>query len=188
MGAIGIDIGGTKIELQVFDRAWGRIARDRRPTPADYAGLLEAVAELVGSAQAAHGPLPVGISAAGLVDRRSGLAITANLPATGRPFPADLAARLGQRVAFINDCQAMALSEARLGAGRGHRRVAGLILGTGVGMGVLGASALQNGVSVLSGIGIALRAENNTGAEQTHALCLTDVVTEPKSLGVELLY
>ena len=154
MGAIGIDIGGTKIELQVFDRAWGRIARDRRPTPADYAGLLEAVAELVGSAQAAHGPLPVGISAAGLVDRRSGLAITANLPATGRPFPADLAARLGQRVAFINDCQAMALSEARLGAGRGHRRVAGLILGTGVGMGVVTDGALEvGGCGVLGEVG-----------------------------------
>ena len=154
MGAIGIDIGGTKIELQVFDAAWARIGRERWPTPADYVGLLEAVAALVGGAQAEHGPLPVGISAAGLVDRRSGLAITANLPATGRPFPVDLAVRLGQRVAFINDCQAMALSEARLGAGRGYRRVAGLILGTGVGMGVVTAGAPEvGGCGILGEVG-----------------------------------
>ncbi|MFN4170307.1 MAG: ROK family protein [Pseudorhodobacter sp.] len=149
MTAIGLDIGGTKIEMQVFGPDWALIARDRAPTPRDYPALLDAVAALVAAAERVGGHAPVGISAAGLVDRRSGLAMTSNLPATGRPFPADLAARIGRPVTFINDCRAMALSEAHLGAGRGAATVLGLVLGTGVGSGFV-----QNGVAAEGATGI----------------------------------
>jgi predicted NBD/HSP70 family sugar kinase len=151
MTVAGLDIGGTKIELQLFAADWSRIARHRAPTPRDYEGVIEAIAGLVDLADRAMGPVPVGISAAGLVDPRTGLALTANLPATGRPFPADIAARIGRPVTFINDCRAMALSEAHLGAARGASRVLGLVLGTGVGAGFVRDGVAESGATGIAG-------------------------------------
>lgn len=132
--AAGIDLGGTKIETQVFDEAWAVVARRRRPTPATYDALVEALAEE--ARWAAHAGAHVGVCAAGLVNPLTGLAYAANLPSTGRPLPADVAAAAGRPVAWLNDCRALTLSEAVLGAARGLSPVAGLVLGTGVGGGL----------------------------------------------------
>ena len=78
----------------------------------------------------------VGIGAAGLVNPDTGLALTANICADGKPFPSDIEAAAGQTIPYINDCRALALSAAVFGAGRGHHRVMSLILGPGVGGGV----------------------------------------------------
>ncbi len=94
MRAAGIDLGGTKIEAQVFDGGWAQVARQRWETPKDYAALVAAMAEAVAWC-GAQGAGPVGVAAAGLVNPGTGLALTANLPATGRPFPADVAAAAG---------------------------------------------------------------------------------------------
>ncbi|MFN3576911.1 MAG: ROK family protein [Tabrizicola sp.] len=133
----GIDLGGTKIEAQVFGPGWRLAARQRWPTPKDYPGLLAAMAEAIRWCDARAPGLPIGISAAGLVNPASGLALTSNLPATGKPFPADLAAAAGRTFAWINDCRALTLSEATLGAARGADPALGLILGTGVAGGVV---------------------------------------------------
>ena len=137
MTAIGIDLGGTKIETQVFDDNWSVVARQRHDTPRDYADLVRVVAAQVrwGGGQAGS-RTPVGIGAAGLINPRDGLALTANLVATGQPFPADIARAAGRAVTYVNDCRALALSEAVFGQGRGHRTVLALILGTGVGGGI----------------------------------------------------
>jgi N-acetylglucosamine kinase len=139
----GIDIGGTKIEAQVFGPDWQLVARSRWPTPRAYDQIVQAMADAVHwcEAQGQKG-LPVGIAAAGLVHPVSGLALTANLPATGKPFPADIAAAAGRPVAWINDCRALALSEATLGAAMGADPAVALILGTGVAGGVVTSGAL----------------------------------------------
>lgn len=137
MTAIGIDIGGTKIELQIFAQDWTRTAQARVASPDTYPALIEAVGALVDQAERITGAAPLGISVAGLVDRKTGLALTSNLPASGKPLYADLTKRIGRPAAFINDCRAMALSEAHLGFGRGGTRVLGLVLGTGVGSGFI---------------------------------------------------
>ena len=137
MNAIGIDLGGTKMEAQVFDDAWSVAARRRRYTPKDYAYLVTELADLIRWADAqTSGPVPVGIGAAGLVNPKTGLALTANLVATGQPFPADIARAVWRPVTYVNDCRALALSEAIFGQGKGHRTVMALILGTGVGGGI----------------------------------------------------
>lgn len=133
----GIDLGGTKIEAQVFADDWTLQARNRWPTPRDYPDLVAALVQAIRWCET-HGPnLPVGISAAGLINPKTGLALTSNLPATGRPFPADIAAAAGRRIAWINDCRALTLSEAMLGAAKGADPAVGLILGTGVAGGVV---------------------------------------------------
>lgn len=150
--AAGIDLGGTKIETQIFDDAWQVIARQRVPTPSDYPALVQALADQVRWAEAQGGAgLPVGIGAAGLVNPATGLALTANLCATGKPLPADIVAAAGRNVLYVNDCRALALSEAVFGAGRGHRTVLGLILGTGVGGGVAIDGALMAGPTMTGG-------------------------------------
>lgn len=134
MIAAGIDLGGTKIETQIFDAQWECVARRRVPTPKAYPALVAALADEVRWVKS-HGDIPVGIGAAGLVNPATGLALTANLCAFGEPLPADVARAAGAEITFMNDCRALVLSEAVFGAGRGYRVVAGLILGTGVGGG-----------------------------------------------------
>lgn len=137
MNAIGIDLGGTKMEAQVFDDTWSVAARCRRDTPKDYAELVTELADLIRWADAqTSGTLPVGIGAAGLVNPKTGLARTANLVATGQPFPADIARTVERPVTYVNDCRALALSEAIFGRGKGRHTVMALVLGTGVGGGI----------------------------------------------------
>lgn len=137
MIAAGIDLGGTKIEVQLFDQDWACVDRRRIDTPDTYDDLVRAMAEQIAWADQRAGVcLPVGIAAAGLVRPNTGLAYTANLPAMDRPLPADIVTAVGRGVTYINDCRALALSEAVFGAGRGKSPVAGLILGTGVGGGL----------------------------------------------------
>ena len=133
----GIDLGGTKIEAQVFAPDWSLTTRQRWPTPGDYPALVTAMADAIHWCDA-HAPgLPIGISAAGLINPATGLALTSNLPATGKPFPANITAAAGRKVAWINDCRALTLSEATLGAAKGADPAVGLILGTGVAGGVV---------------------------------------------------
>ena len=131
----GIDLGGTKIESRLFDADWQTVESRRVATPqTNYADLVGALAGQIAWLEQMSGDaaLPVGIGSPGIVDQQTGAILTANLPATGRTLPADIAARAGRPVPWLKDCTAFVLSEAQLGAGRGHRGVMGLILGTGV--------------------------------------------------------
>lgn len=152
MTCAGLDIGGTKIEVQVFDDQWAEVARQRVPTPEGYDALVQAVADQIHWAEATHGPLEaIGIGAAGLVHPDTGLAKTANLSATGQPFPADIAHAAGRAVSYVNDCRALALSEAIFGAGRGHHTVMALIIGTGIGGGITVGGTLMPGPTATGG-------------------------------------
>ena len=136
----GIDLGGTKIEARLFDQDWHVLQTRRILTPTDdYSNLLDGLADQIAwlRAEASAPLLPIGVGAPGLVNPTTGLALTANLPASGRPLPKDLAARVGQSIPFINDCRAFALSEAVFGAGKDDRAVAGLVIGTGVAGGMV---------------------------------------------------
>jgi predicted NBD/HSP70 family sugar kinase len=135
--AAGIDLGGTKIEAQVFAPDWSLTDRRRIDTPKDYPALVAAMADQVAWIDGvAGGAIPVGVAAAGLVNPRTGHAFTANLCATGHPFPADISRAAGRAIAYVNDCRALTLSEAIFGAAKGMSPVVGLILGTGIGGGI----------------------------------------------------
>ena len=137
MISAGIDLGGTKIEAQIFDSGWNRVDSRRIATPTDYDALVRAMVDQVEWVTGRAGQVPIGVSAAGLVNPATGLALTANLPASGRPFPADIAAMAGRGITYINDCRAQALSEAMFGAARGFNTAMGLNLGTGLAGGVV---------------------------------------------------
>lgn len=152
MTVAGIDLGGTKCEVRLFDEEWNEVARHREPTPKTYEGLVQTVANQVAWAEAESGEkLPVGIGAAGLINPQTGLALTANLPATDKPLPADINAAAGRHITYVNDCRALALSEAVFGAGKGQNIVMSLILGTGIGGGIVVNQSLLKGPTLTGG-------------------------------------
>ena len=55
----------------------------------------------------------------------------------GRNLPQDLERLFARPVGFANDANCAALAEAKEGAGKGHRSVFGLIMGTGIGGGFI---------------------------------------------------
>lgn len=112
----GFDMGGTKIELGVFDDNLQRIWQKRVPTPReDYRQLLATLCDLTLEADAFCGRRgSVGIGIPGLPNDDDGTLFTANVPAAmGRPLPHDLAALIGREVRVDNDANCFALSEAR---------------------------------------------------------------------------
>lgn len=150
--ALGIDLGGTKIAAQIFDHRWQLQDSRQIATPAGYDDLIAALVGLVEWADAAAGvPLPIGIGSAGLINPMDGTALAANLPTAGLPFPADITRAIGRPITYLNDSRALALSEAVLGGGIGHRTVMALIIGTGVGGGVAIDGRLLSGPSHTGG-------------------------------------
>ncbi|WP_371168966.1 ROK family protein [Aliiroseovarius sp. 2305UL8-7] len=152
MSAAGIDLGGTKIEVQLFDNDWKIIARNRVPTPNDYDQLVRAIADQIRWADdKAGGSVPIGVGAAGLLHPETGLALTANLVASGRPLKKDIEDAISRPITYVNDCRALALSEAIFGVGQGLRTVVALILGTGIGGGIAVDGTILQGPTVTGG-------------------------------------
>jgi predicted NBD/HSP70 family sugar kinase len=154
---IGVDLGGTKIEVAALGASGATRERRREPTPAgDYAGTVAAVARLVAEVEracgVAVGAAPVGVGAPGSLSPASGLVRGANsVCLNGKPLRADLEAALGRPIGFANDANCLALSEAIDGAGRGAAVVFGVILGTGVGGGLAVAGRVIGGANGIAG-------------------------------------
>lgn len=140
---IGIDLGGTKIEVIALDDTGARSAilrRHRVPTPAgDYQRILDTVAELVESTENLAGRKgTVGIGTPGAISPATGLLKNSNSTVlNGKPLDRDLVARLGRPIRMDNDANCLALSEALDGAAADARVVFAVILGTGVGGGLV---------------------------------------------------
>ncbi len=138
----GLDIGGTKIELAIFDHALQAVDSWRAATPKeDYQAFLTILTDMVFKADqraaqkdAAAGTVGIGIP--GTLDKQ-GRTTLVNIPcANGRPLGEDLAARLGRPVAIENDSNTFILSEFSGGAADGLAHALGLIVGTGVSCGL----------------------------------------------------
>ena len=151
---IGVDIGGTKIEVGALDASGQFRARRRAPTPAgDYDGTIALVCELIRATERELGETgSVGIGMPGALSPATGLVKNSNSTVLNhRPFDRDLIAALGRPVRFANDANCFALSEAVDGAGRGARIVFGAILGTGVGGGIVIDGRVLTGANAIGG-------------------------------------
>jgi fructokinase len=143
---IGVDLGGTKIEVIALEGE-RVLARRRVPAPRnDYDRTLRAVCDLVIAIQKETGESgTVGIGIPGAVSAQTGLVKNANsVWLIGKPLDRDLAGALGQDVRVANDANCFTLSEATDGAAKGAHTVFGVIIGTGTGAGiVIGGQVLQ---------------------------------------------
>ncbi len=150
---IGIDLGGTKIEILVLGPEGREILRRRTATPAGYGAALNTLAELVRQAEAEIGAhASVGIGIPGSISPATGLVKNANSNAlNGHPFDKDLGALLNREIRVANDANCFALSEASDGAAAGQHIVFGVILGTGCGGGIVVDGKLLEGRHRLTG-------------------------------------
>ncbi len=151
---IGIDLGGTKIEIAALDRSGRIVERRRVATPAgDYEGTLRSVAELVTAVEGALGARgTVGIATPGTISPLTGMLRNSNSTClNGRPFKRDLEGLLQRETRMENDANCFALSEAVDGAGQGARVVFGVILGTGVGGGIVIDGQVLRGANGIAG-------------------------------------
>ncbi len=151
---IGVDIGGTKMEIAALDESGAELLRRRAPAPrGSYAEAIEAIAQFVLEAEREAGARgTVGIGTPGAVSRGSGVLKNAYASAlNGKPVKPDLERLLGREVRFANDANCFALSEAIDGAAKGAQLVFGVILGTGVGGGVVADGRAIEGVNSIAG-------------------------------------
>lgn len=154
MWHLGIDLGGTKIEVAVLDETGQERLRRRIPTPqGDYAATLEAVGVLVEEAEAEMGcACRVGVGTPGAISPDTGLIKNANSTClNGKPLQRDLAQRLGREVRLANDANCLALSEALDGSGSGKGVVFTVILGTGTGGGIVVDGRILKGANAIAG-------------------------------------
>lgn len=136
---LGIDWGGTKMEIIALDSQGMELHRERVPTPRDdYAGCLDAVAGLVNRAETATGQTgSLGFGIPGSISPATGLVKNANSTwMNGKPLDSDLERRLGRAVRIQNDANCLAVSEAVDGAAAGCHFVHAIIIGTGCGSGI----------------------------------------------------
>jgi fructokinase len=154
MMRIGVDLGGTKIEIVALDDHGTAVIRRRTPTPsADYAATVRAIVDLVVQAQKEIGDVAtVGIATPGAILGTTGLIKNSNSTVlNGRPLLRDIAAALGQPVRIENDANCLAISEAADGAAAGAKVVFGAILGTGVGGGLVVNGRVVTGSNRIAG-------------------------------------
>lgn len=151
---IGIDLGGTKIEIVVLDDGGGELLRHRIATPqGDYAATVSAMVALVEQTENAlqqRGSIGVGIP--GAPSAVSGCIKNANSTCLiGRPLQRDLQEALHREVRLANDANCFALSEAADGAVVGAAVTFGAILGTGVGGGIVVHGRVLTGCNAIAG-------------------------------------
>lgn len=147
---VGIDLGGTHMQVGVVDDACAIVGRAGTKTeaPRGASAILDTIAlqvrlalERAGLARADA----VGLAAPGAVDPERGLVLNApNLGWDDVPAAAELQRRLDMPVVLDNDVNAAVFAEQRLGAGAGCDDLMGLWIGTGIGGGlVLGGRVYQ---------------------------------------------
>lgn len=137
---LGIDWGGTKMEVIALDAASGReLFRKRVATPRDdYPGCISVVRDLVAAAESAIGTTgTLGLGIPGSLSPATGLVKNANSTwMNGKPLDRDLEQALARPVRIQNDANCLAVSEATDGAGAGAHLVHAIIIGTGCGSGI----------------------------------------------------
>lgn len=144
---VGVDIGGTKIAAGVLTPDGELAARSRKATPVrDADAVLEVIVDLVHSFTDDFDLEAVGIGMAGLVDEtRSRVIVAPNLGWKEEPLRQQVERAVGLPTVVENDANAAAWGELMHGAGRGHKDLVMVTVGTGIGGGLILSGKLQRG-------------------------------------------
>ncbi|WP_027695595.1 ROK family protein [Vibrio litoralis] len=150
---IGLDIGGTKIEICVLDEKGLVSLKKRTPTPKSYVDFLTTVTDFILSIEQEIGSsCKVGIGLPGAISPVTGLIKNANCTfLNSQNLQFDLSKLLSRPINIANDANCFALSEAVDGAGKDGSVVFGAILGTGCGGGIVFNKAVWSGPNAIAG-------------------------------------
>jgi glucokinase len=150
---IGIDLGASKItcalvspENTLTARA-GMETRARDGPAAAVQRMCDSVRELLTQAPAGVRVERLGVACPGPLDHLSGILYEPPNLTGWRdvPLAAMLSEQLGLHAQLEHDAKATALAEYHLGAGRGARNMALIVVGTGVGAGIIVDGKLYRG-------------------------------------------
>lgn len=146
--AVGVDLGGTKMQLGVLDGdskiAWQSREASTGQTEDELVELLIREIDEARSERPGVGTVGLGIPAT--IDHERGMAVSAvNLPITDLPIRDLAAERLGLPVFVDNDANVAALAEHLFGAAKGARNAVMLTIGTGIGGGLILGGELYRG-------------------------------------------
>lgn len=156
MYKIGIDLGGTKIEIIILNNDLQEVYRKRISTEQEkgYQAILVKIENLYQEALSAinHQPHTLGMGIPGSISARTNLVKNANTQClNGKSLKVDIEAKLKHRVEVQNDANCFTLAEALLGAGRGKQVVFGVIMGTGCGGGIAIGGKIHSGMQGIAG-------------------------------------
>jgi len=148
----GLDIGGTKIELAIYDNHFNQIDAWRVATPKrNYSQFLATISSLVNEADhrvGASGTVGIGLPC---IFDQDGRAVSANISCiNNNDVRGDLSKSLHRVVQIDNDANTLALSEAKGGAGEQARILLAVVLGTGVAGGLTISGDLYQGAGNLA--------------------------------------
>ena len=137
---LGIEIGGTKLQLGVGDGKSAEmveLVREPIDPAAGAGGILQQIARLAGPLIRQHQVERVGIGFGGPVDAAQGRTLTSHQIEGWDQFPLRqwCQEELGVPAVIGNDCDVAALAESRHGAGEGKQSLFYVTVGTGVGGG-----------------------------------------------------
>ena len=151
---IGIDLGGTKIEIICLKPNGEQVLRRRIPSPqGDYIKTIKTISEIVLSLKKLlNNSISVGIGIPGSISSSSGLVKNANSTwLIGKPLEEDLTNTIGQPIKLANDANCFILSECIDGAAKDAMVAFGVILGTGVGGGISVNKVILSGSNSITG-------------------------------------
>jgi len=156
---VGVDLGGTKIDLGLVNPQDQIVARRRIPTQSNDGAqtvverIAQSVADLEKELPERRHIAALGICTPGPVDHQTGMLLDPpNLPALhNTPLRQMLAERLRIPVSLEHDAKAAAVGEFHYGAGRGERSMVYIVVGTGVGAAFIIDQQLYHGLHSFAG-------------------------------------
>jgi len=148
---LGIEIGGTKLQLVIGSTTGSIIARERRVVAKDRGGegIREQIAAALPGLIARHRPGAIGVGFGGPINWRTGrIECSHQIPGWANfPLGDWLRERTGLPVVADNDANVAALGEARLGAGRDADPVFYITMGSGAGGGLVAGGLIYHGAT-----------------------------------------
>lgn len=136
---IGVDIGGTYVKSGLLTIK-GRLLKKIKILTESKKGRKKVIDNVISTIQEVYSNdvVGIGIGCPGTIDLKKGIVINSpNLPFNNLNLLKTIKKEFDTRIIINNDAKCFAFAEAIFGAGKGHGKVIGLTLGTGVGGGVV---------------------------------------------------
>ncbi|MCA9216330.1 MAG: ROK family protein [Planctomycetales bacterium] len=137
---LGIEIGGTKLQLAVSSgESSGIVELQRRDVDRSHGanGILQQISEVGSQLVAKHNVQAIGVGFGGPVLNNKVITSHHVSGWDGFDFTSWCQSEFGLPVTVDNDCNVAALAEATVGAGSGQKRVFYVTVGTGIGGGLV---------------------------------------------------
>jgi glucokinase-like ROK family protein len=157
---IGVDLGETHVQLELFDLTLCRrgmvrhlLAADENDPQIYVTVIAQGIEKLISQAAIRSSQvLGIGIGVPGVVERNHTVSISAPMwDWKNIPFQSMLEEKIAHPIYMDNGAKAMTLAESWFGAGKGVEDLVVLLIGTGIGAGIIAEGSLYRGATNSAG-------------------------------------